>query len=169
MIKSIFLATTLLFASSAAASESTHSLGFAAGSTYGVGLSYSYDTPSWGIQITGLPIWHPVDGGRVFGGVNLKRNFHENGKVGLYGSLGLAGGFWKDIDEECTWDEEAQKEDCEQVIDEGWGIASGPGVGMQLIFWDNLRFRFELPLAISYSEKGIGAMPIPNAALMYSW
>ena len=169
MIKYIICVLGLLLSTSAAADTTTNSLGFAAGSTYGVGLSYSHDTPIWGVQITGLPIWSEEDGGRVFGGLNLKRNFHENGKIGLYGSLGVAGGFWKEIEEWCEWDEATHEEICETETDEGWGVAAGPGVGMQVFFWDNMMFRFELPLAFQYGTNGFGISPIPNSALMYRW
>ena len=157
-----------------AAQSATNSLGFAAGGTYGAGLSYSYDTEKWGIQITALPIWDEEDGGTVFGGLNLKRNFHENGKVGLYGSLGVGGGFWKSKDEDCNWVEnlenpEQGKEICTETIDEGWGTIVGPGVGMQYMFWDNMVFRFELPMGMRFSSEGFGITPIPNAALLYKW
>jgi len=168
MIKMITILAGLLLVTPANA-ETTNSLGFAAGGTYGIGLSYSHDNDVWGYQITGLPVWDESDGGRVFGGVNLKRNFHENGKVGLYGSLGLAGGFWRDTYEECVWNEDTKSDDCEETTDEGWGAVTGPGVGMQVTFWDNMLFRFELPLGFRYGSDGFGIMPLPNTALMYRW
>jgi hypothetical protein len=151
------------------ASESTNSLGFAAGGTYGIGLSYSYDTSVWGVQVTGLPIWDQEDGGQVFGGVNFKRNFHENGIVGLYGSVGVGGGFWRDQWENCDWDSETDEENCWEEVEEGWGVIAGPGVGMQVIFMKNMLFRFELPLGARFSSEGFGISPIPNAAIMYRW
>ncbi len=168
MFKILFTSACMLF-SSVAYADSTHSLGFAAGSTYGIGLSYSYDNPTWGVQITGLPVWDESDGGRIAGGVNFKRNFHENGRVGLYGSLGMAGHLYRDIYEEYTWDPETDEETSETVIDEGLDFAAGPGVGMQVMFWDNLLFRFELPLAVKWGTNGLGIIPIPNSALMYRW
>jgi len=53
--------------------------------------------------------------------------------------------------------------------DEGWGAVTGPGVGMQVTFWDNMLFRFELPLGFRYGSDGFGIMPLPNTALMYRW
>ena len=159
-----------LYSQGASAEDtSTNSLGFAAGGTYGLGLSYSHDTPVWGVQVTALPIWDEHDGGRVFGGINLKRNFHANGKVGLYGSLGVAGGFWRENEVDCSWDNQTQTDNCIESIDEGWGVIAGPGVGMQVIFWENMMFRFELPIAFRYSPSGYGLSPIPNTALMYRW
>ena len=55
------------------------------------------------------------------------------------------------------------------MVDEGLNFAAGPGVGMQVIFWDNLLFRFELPLAVKWGTNGLGIIPIPNSALMYRW
>ena len=169
ILRASVLILSLFTSNEAMADEPTQSLGFAAGGTYGIGLSYSYDTPVWGIQITGLPIWDEQDGGTVFGGVNLKRNFHENEKVGLYGSFGVAGGLWQDTYEECEWDKVTEEENCWEETDEGWGMAAGPGVGMQMIFWENMLFRFELPIAVKFSTDGFGISPIPNAALMYRW
>ena len=167
----ITLLTSIFLSNSEAA---TNSLGFAAGGTYGAGLSYSHDTELWGIQITALPIWDQEEGGRIFGGINLRRNFHENGKVGLYGSLGIGGGIWKDIDERCQWVEnlenpELSKDVCTESIEEGWGVITGPGIGMEYMFWDNMVFRFELPLGLRVSSEGFGITPIPNAALLYRW
>ena len=172
MIKKILTCMLGLFISTSALADdvkTTNSLGFAAGGTYGIGLSYSYDTPVWGIQVTGLPIWDQESGGQVFGGVNLKRNFHENGKLGVYGSLGVGGGFWRDIYEECDWNLETEEENCQEKTEEGWGVIVGPGVGMQAMFWQNMLVRFELPFGVRFSSEGFGISPIPNTALMYRW
>ena len=167
----ISLLSLVCLTSTARADEgSTNSLGFAAGGTYGLGLSYSHDTPTWGVQFTALPLWDSEDGGQVFGGINVKRNFHENGKVGLYGSFGVAGGFWRENEFECDFIEATQTDKCREFVDEGWGVVTGPGVGMQVLFWGNMLFRFELPVAVRYSSDGTyGLSPIPNTALMYRW
>ena len=164
------VALLITCSASTANAQSTNSLGFAAGGTYGLGLSYSHDTPTWGVQLTALPFWDSEEGGQVFGGINIKRNFHENGKVGLYGSFGVAGGFWRENEFECDFIEATQTDNCREFVDEGWGIVSGPGIGMQVLFWDNMLFRFELPVAVRYSSDGTyGLSPIPNTALMYRW
>jgi len=146
----------------------THSLGFAAGSTYGIGLSYSRDWDVWGFQVTALPVWDAEDGGMVAGGLNIKRNFHSNGLVGVYGSFGVAGMMSKDVYEECDWDLD-QEENCETVEESSHNYALGPGVGMEFLFWKNVLFRFELPLAVRNGTDGFGITPIPNLALMYRW
>ena len=53
----------------------THALGFAAGSTYGIGLSYSHDWEHNGVQFTALLVWDQEEGGLVAGGINLRRIF----------------------------------------------------------------------------------------------
>ena len=148
----------------------SHALGFAAGSTYGIGLSYSHDWEYNGIQFTALPVWDQEDGGLIAGGINLKKNFHHNNKVGIYGSFGIAGMLMRDIWEECEWDDEINEEvNCELQTEESRNYAVGPGVGMEFSFWENMIFRFELPLAVRNGTDGFGISPIPNAAIMYRW
>jgi hypothetical protein len=163
------LAVSLAISTTAIASEKSHSLGFAAGSTYGIGLSYSHDWGKSGIQVTALPYWND-ETGMLAGGVNLKRNFDENEKIGIYGSLGIATAIQKDTYVECHWDEETNTEICEDpVVTISSNFAAGPGVGMQVYFWKNAVFRFELPLAFRFGTDGFGLTPIPNVALMYRW
>jgi len=148
----------------------THSLGFAAGSTYGIGLSYSRDWSAWGFQVTALPVWDADNGGMLAGGLNIKRNFHSNGMVGVYGSLGVAGMLSRDVYEECDWNEDVNEdENCETIEETSQNFAAGPGVGMEFLFWKNVLFRFELPLAVRNGTDGFGITPIPNVALMYRW
>ena len=171
MIKKICgLIVALGISTPAIANEGTQALGFAAGSTYGIGLSYSRDQEMWGFQVTALPVWDAEDGGMIAGGVNFRRNFHSNGQVGVYGSLGIAGMMSKDVWEECDWnDETSEEENCETVTEESHNYAVGPGVGMEFVFWENALFRFELPLAVKWGTNGLGIIPIPNSALMYRW
>lgn len=181
LIKTIILISSMLISNTATANDSnqeeinlvregTHSLGFAAGSTYGIGLSYSRDWDAWGFQVTALPIWDAEDGGMVAGGINVKRNFHSNGLVGVYGSFGVAGMMSKDVWEECHWNEDLnEEENCETIEETSQNYAFGPGVGMEFLFWKNVLFRFELPLAVRNGTDGFGISPIPNAALMYRW
>ena len=147
----------------------SHALGFAAGSTYGIGLSYSHDWDTNGIQFTALPVWDEADGGMVAGGINLKKNFHHNHMVGVYGSFGLAGMMMRDVWDECTWVEETEEEECTTVTEDSRNYAVGPGVGLEVFFWHNMMFRFELPLAVRNGTDGFGISPIPNAAIMYRW
>tara|TARA_B100000902_G_scaffold344014_1_gene349129 strand:+ start:447 stop:965 length:519 start_codon:yes stop_codon:yes gene_type:complete len=171
MLKKLLMTaiTAVALSSFAHAQESSHSLGFAAGSTYGVGLSYSHDWKKSGVQITALPYWNE-DSGMVAAGVNFKRNFDENDKIGIYGSLGVATAIQKETFTECFWDEELNEEVCEDpVVTISQNFATGPGVGMQVYFWKNAVFRFELPLAFRFGTAGFGITPIPNVALMYRW
>tara|TARA_Y100000310_G_scaffold318774_1_gene373236 strand:+ start:444 stop:959 length:516 start_codon:yes stop_codon:yes gene_type:complete len=153
----------------ATADATKNSLGFAAGSTYGIGLSYALDFENGhGVQVTGLPYWSE-DGGLVAGGINYRYTFHQNGRVGIYGSFGLAGMMSKNTYEECDWSDNGEPETCTEVVEEDFNLASGPGVGLQVFFWDNMVVRFELPLTARYGTDGFGITPIPNFALMYRW
>ena len=173
-LQTIILLILILIPQSANANSyensKTHALGFAAGSTYGIGLSYSYDWEHNGIQFTALPVWDQEEGGLVAGGINLKKNFHHNNMVGIYGSFGIAGMMMRDVWEDCEWDEENNEEvNCVTEIEESRNYAVGPGVGMEFSFWGNMIFRFELPLAVRNGTDGFGISPIPNAAIMYRW
>jgi len=166
-LASLALLTVLVSDSSAA--DKSHSLGFAAGSTYGIGLSYSHDWDKNGIQVTALPYWNN-DKGMIASGINFKRNFDENGKIGIYGSFGLAASVQKETYTECRWDDVLEEEVCEPpVVEISHNYATGPGVGMQFYFWQNGVFRFELPIAVRFGTNGFGILPIPNVALMYRW
>jgi opacity protein-like surface antigen len=153
----------------ATADATKNSLGFAAGSTYGVGLSYALDFDSGhGLQITGLPYWSD-EGGLIAAGANYRYTFHQNGRVGIYGSFGIAGMMSKDTYQDCDWNETTQIDNCTDVVEESFNLAAGPGVGLQAFFWDNMVVRFELPLTMRYGTDGFGITPIPNVALMYRW
>ena len=162
------LALALAISSPAIAGEKTHSLGFAAGSTYGLGLSYSYDWNKSGVQFTALPYWSD-DSGLVAGGINFRRVFDENSKIGIYGSLGIAAAVQKDSYTSTNWDDESGEADTEKITTITTNYAAGPGVGMQIYFWQNGVFRFELPIAFRFGDDGFGITPIPNVALMYRW
>jgi len=162
------LVASLVMTSGALAAEKSHALGFAAGSTYGIGLSYSHDWSKNGVQITALPYWNN-DGGMVAGGVNFKRTFDENDKIGIYGSLGIAAAVQKDSYTSTTWDDEEGDGVTTKVVTISHNYAAGPGVGMQVYFWGNGVFRFELPIAFRFGTSGFGIAPIPNVALMYRW
>ena len=163
------LAAMFAMAGNSAAADKSHSLGFAAGSTYGVGLSYSHDWNKSGVQVTALPYWNN-DSGMIAGGVNFKRNFDENGKIGIYGSFGMAASVQKETHTQCYWDDDLKEEICDPpVVDVNHNYAAGPGVGMQVYFWENAVFRFELPIAVRFGTNGFGILPIPNVALMYRW
>jgi len=154
--------------------QAKHSLGFAAGSTYGIGLSYALDLDSGhGFQLTGLPYWNDEDG-MIAGGLNYRYTLHQNGRVGIYGSYGLAGMLAKSTHYDCVQTDTPDAlvgvaEECTDVEELDYNIATGPGVGLQMYFWDNLVVRFELPLTLRYGTDGWGITPIPNFALMYRW
>ena len=162
------LVASLVMTSNAGAADKSHALGFAAGSTYGVGLSYSYDWNKNGVQVTALPYWSD-DSGMLAGGINFKRTFDENEKIGIYGSLGIATAVQKDVRTSTEWDDDTSEAVTTKIVDISNNYAAGPGVGMQIYFWQNGVFRFELPIAFRFGTDGFGVIPIPNVALMYRW
>ena len=176
-LKIISLLFFVGLSTTANAAEESHSLGFGFGSTYGAGLTYERALPNgWGVQVTGLPIWSEGEGGLIAGGVNIRRNFHSNGTVGVYGSFGVAGMYAKSIEENCLWEDanddgewNVEEENCETTEEISNNYAVGPGVGMEVTLLRNLIFKFELPLAIRNGSEGFGISPIPNAALVYRW
>jgi len=169
MIKNFLgIILALLISVPAWANEKSHSLGFAAGSTYGLGLSYSHDWNKNGIQVTALPYWSD-NSGLVAGGINFKRTFDENSKIGIYGSVGIATAIQKDVYTSTSWDDDSGEGVTKYIPEYSYNYATGPGVGMQLYFWQNGVFRFELPIAFRFGTDGFGITPIPNAALMYRW
>lgn len=169
MIKRFILGILMVCAFTSTAHAAAHSLGFAAGSTYGVGLSYSHDNEVWGIQGTALPVWDADSGGMIAAGVNVKRSLHNNGHLGVYTSLGVAGMLTRGIEEECYWNEKRGVIAVRRSETNRKNIAFGPGVGFEVLFWKNMLFRFELPIAVHYGTDSFGVTPIPNVALMYRW
>jgi hypothetical protein len=146
--------------------KAENSIGFAAGTTRGMGVTYRAlpdkgDESRIGWQVTGLPFVTP-ESGFVSGGVAVIYVL-DRGRHGLlYASLG-AGGLraWENCNED-SWD------DCEEETH--WGIGVGPGIGFELRFWDNFGLSLDVPLAFLYGDnKFQGVYPVPNTGLVYNW
>ena len=66
----------------------------------------------------------------------MKKNFHHNEMVAIYGSFGIAGMMMRDVWEDCEWDDEINEEiNCVTEVEENRNYAVGPGVGMEFSFW----------------------------------
>lgn len=143
-----------------------HSVGFAAGSTRGLGATYRYlpdagDQSSWGWQVTGLPII-TQDSGTISGGGALLYLLHRGDSALAYASLGVGGlTMWNDCDAESgDWCEEESH----------WGAGIGPGLGFELRIIDNVAFSVEIPLAFMVADSEFyGIYPLPNTSLVYYW
>ena len=146
-------------------SHAEHAIGFSAGVTKGVGLTYrniNEDT-NLGIQITGIPV-AAEDSGFLSGGVSglLILNMSNLGKAFVSLGAGIIH----------TWDEN----------DELTLIGVGPGIGFEFQVAPTVGLSLELPIAAIFGaevveDEGIqkvelglrGIMPIPSVSLVHIW
>jgi hypothetical protein len=157
------LASSWLFIAPSAHAE--HSIGFAAGSTKGVGATYRYlpdqgsESP-WGWQATGLP-FVTTDGGTVSLGGALLYRLHQGKKAMAYASLGVGVlAMWDNCGDSDSF--------CES--ESHWGAGIGPGIGFELRMLDNVGWSVEIPLALMFADNEFyGLYPVPNTALVYYW
>jgi len=155
-----------LFILTPTAVHAENSIGFAAGSTRGMGATYRFlpdpgSEDSFGWQITGLPMITKEEGMVSLGGAALY--LLHRGNVGLaYASFGVGTiAFWSN----CT-----DKEDlfCEEESHTGLGV--GPGIGFELRLVENFGWSVDIPIAILFADGEFeGMYPIPNSALVYYW
>ncbi len=142
-----------------------HSIGFAAGSTRGLGATYRYlpdpgsESP-WGWQVTGLPFITENEGTVSAGGALLYR-LHQGQEAMAYASLGVGGlAMWSKCDDVDSF--------CED--ESHWGVGVGPGVGFELRMLDNVAWSVEIPLAVMFADgEFYGLYPVPNSSLVYYW
>tara|TARA_Y100000310_G_C20470564_1_gene709814 strand:- start:263 stop:757 length:495 start_codon:yes stop_codon:yes gene_type:complete len=159
----IILLTAAMLVPSFASAE--HAIGFSAGITKGVGLTYrniNEDT-GLGVQITGIPV-ALVDSGFLSGGIQgiLLLSMSKTGKAFL--SLGAGAIHSWNAGESATL------------------IGVGPGIGFEFQVAKSVGLSLELPIAAIYgaesvTENGVkkiklglrGVTPIPSASLVYIW
>jgi|TARA_Y100001963_G_scaffold151579_1_gene234681 hypothetical protein len=164
LLTGLFVATLIGLFSSRAKAE--HSIGFAAGSTRGMGATYRYlpdpgtDSP-WGWQATGLPLITKNEGTVSLGGALLYR-LHQGKEAMAYASLGVGGlAMWNN----CEDDSDIFCED-----ESHWGVGFGPGIGFELRMVDNVAWAVDIPLAIMFADGDFwGVYPVPNSSLVYYW
>ena len=143
-----------------------HSVGFAAGSTRGLGATYRVlpdhgaESP-WGWQVTGLPLVSR-DEGVVSAGAGALYLLHRGEVAMAYASLGAAA--------LVSWNNCKENTD-EFCKDEShWGLGVGPGIGFELRVVDNLGWSIEIPLALMFADGDFhGLYPVPNSSLVYHW
>ena len=148
-----------------ATAHAEHAVGFAAGSTRGVGATYRFlpdpgDASPWGWQVTGLP-FVTRDGGTVSAGGALIYLLHRGREAMAYASLGVGGLVtWNTCDE--------NDEFCED--ESHWGLGAGPGLGFELRVMDNVAWSVEIPLAVMFADNEFyGLYPVPNSSLVFYW
>ncbi len=146
--------------------KAEHSIGFAAGSTRGLGATYRYlpdagsESP-WGWQVTGLPLIMQNEGTISLGGAALYR-LHQGDEAMAYASFGAGGlAVWSN----CEDDSDIFCED-----ESHWGLGFGPGIGFELRMVDNVAWAVDIPLAIMFADGDFwGVYPVPNSSLVYYW
>ena len=142
----------------------TQSIGFVAGSTHGIGLTYARQNNESGIgwQVSGFPFW-TKDERHLFGGLSIFKTLHQGRKGRAFISFGVAVNYHRSVG--MDWDWEGVEE-----VDESTNFVFGPGIGLERIYADNFTISLELPAAIIISnEDGFSILPIPNFALSYRW
>ena len=180
ILRSIALVALLAPATLLAADGTGHSIGFVAGPTYGLGLSYGRQNPATGNgwQVSGLPYWSQEER-YLFGGLALFKTLHQGEWARAFFSGGVAAFYQRSE----NWDFVKGKLDVKvkpevkvdlqferkKTIDEQLDVVAGPGVGLE-IYAKNIAVSMDVPIAIFFvSDDGFAIRPIPNFALRYRW
>ncbi len=168
---------TLLVPAMLAADDAGHSIGFVAGPTYGLGLSYGRQNPTTGNgwQVSGFPYWSQ-DQRYLFAGFTLFKTLHQGELARAFLSGGVAAFYRRSA----TWDfvggvpreklDVGTKRD--KSFDEDLDVVVGPGVGLEMRrrHAKNLAVSMDIPIAVFLvSNDGFAIRPFPNLALLYRW
>lgn len=145
-----------------------HMVGFTAGVTTGLGLSYRGTYDRWFGQVALMPIWRRDEGGSIFMGGQLGRVVQ--GSDSFYLNLALGTGFMLVEDEQCTYPSKEPFEPvCGRVRDTF--LAAGPSVGLGKVWGEHFLTEIYLPVAVVW-ELGLGfhsIVPYPGISLGYRW
>lgn len=145
-----------------------HMVGFTAGVTTGLGLSYRGTYERWFGQVALMPIWRRDQGGSIFMGGQLGRIVQ--GSDSFYLNLALGTGFMLVEDEVCTY---PNKEPFEPLCgrQRDTYLAAGPSVGLGKVWGEHFLTEIYLPVAVVW-EMGTGfhsLVPYPGISLGYKW
>lgn len=146
--------------------ENTQSIGFVAGSTHGIGVSYARQNgqTGHGWQVSGFPVWTQSER-HLFGAVALFKTLNQGKKGRAFLSFGVAAHYNRSI-----YEDEHGQVHISNGDDESYGLIFGPGVGLERWFAENFAVSLEIPAAIRVdSDEGFSILPIPNCALAYRW
>jgi len=146
--------------------ENTQSIGFVAGSTHGIGVSYARQNgqTGHGWQVSGFPVWTQSER-HLFGAVALFKTLNQGKKGRAFLSFGVAAHYNRSI-----YEDEHGQVHISNGDDESYGLIFGPGVGLERWFAENFAVSLEIPAAIRVdSYEGFSILPIPNCALAYRW
>ena len=146
--------------------ENTQSIGFVAGSTHGIGVSYARQNgqTGHGWQVSGFPVWTQSER-HLFGAVALFKTLNQGKKGRAFLSFGVAAHYNRSI-----YEDEHGQVHISNGDEESYGLIFGPGVGLERWFAENFAVSLEIPAAIRVdSDEGFSILPIPNCALAYRW
>ena len=157
-------------------------LGFAAGSTSGLGISYrKHLANKIGYQLTGIA-WGDDSNLFLSMGANFLKTLHATKRTRFLAIAGISTYYRAEnsIDyDDCRyvspeeWETNPNIDPCEG-LEESWRhgatINIGVGIGMEFMLTQNVGLALELPVVvmIGVGESGnFGIYPIPNASLIY--
>jgi hypothetical protein len=157
-------------------------LGFAAGATSGLGISYrKHLANKIGYQITGIG-WGNDSNLFISMGANFMKTLHATKRTRFMAIAGVSAYYrtsneidWSDCREvsQEEWDANPNIDPCEGV-DSSWRhgatINVGVGIGMEFMLTQNVGLALELPVVVMIGigeSSGLGIYPIPNASLIY--
>ncbi len=165
-VRSIALAA-LLAPATLAADGVGHSIGFVAGPTYGLGISYGRQNPTTGNgwQIAGVPYWSQEER-YLFGGLTSFKTLHQGEWARAFFSGGVAAFYrWSEYRDSFEEHDHIRDKNSDEKLD----VVVGPGVGLEM-HAKNIAVSMDIPIAIFLaSDDGFAIRPIPNVALRYRW
>ena len=171
----IYLAAFTALASTCAQAQAGHGVGFVAGSTHGMGLSYARQYASgMGWQVSGFPYVSP-DRRELFAGVALFKTLNEGKRGRAFASMGMKINHhyqrYERWDCRVPFPEEPTKDACGYQTTERNVLALGPGVGLEVRFLENFAIYLDFPAAlyVDSDAEGFSVRPIPNFGLFYRW
>ena len=164
--------------SAGSTSGTQQGIGFAAGATTGVGISYRRHLANkFGYQVTGILFGSSTS---FFGsaGINVLRTLHKTKKTRFLAIAGVS--TFYSADNQIDWEKcrVAKPTDYEDPnfdpcagVDPTWQhdltVNLGIGIGMEFMVSENIGLALELPFVISVSSEDFSVYPIPNASLIY--
>ena len=151
-------------------------VGFTAGATTGLGLTYRVAKSNWFGQFAFMPAWNKEDGGNVFAGAQFGKRIQGDDQFYLNVAFGV--GAMYSQGEECEWVEANpppgeeypnEYENCYNYKDTF--LAGGPSIGLGKVWGDHLHGEIYIPIATVWKVgSGLEAIvPYPGITLGYRW
>ena len=175
---SILVVVTALLVSfpASASSEFNNTVGFTAGATTGLGLTYRLAYNDWFGQLALMPLWNKEDGGRMFAGTQFGRRIQGDDQFYLNVALGL--GVMYSQGQECNWVEQPRTNINEPPIGEevcndyqNTYLAGGPSIGLGRVWGNHFHTELYIPIAAVWKVgEGLDAVvPYPGVTVGYRW